>query len=67
MKKYLMPLFLALAPVLSGCEKEPDVNTSLPEIDLGKLMNLTVPMEGGEAVIEYRIVNPVEGGTISAE
>lgn len=62
-----MPLFLALAPVLSGCEKEPDVNTSLPEIDLGKLMNLTVPMEGGEAVIEYRIVNPVEGGTISAE
>lgn len=30
-------------------------------------MNLTVPMEGGEAVIEYRIVNPVEGGTISAE
>ena len=67
MKKYLMPLFLALVPVLSGCEKEPDVNTSLPEIDLGKLMNLTVPMEGGEAVIEYRIVNPVEGGTISAE
>lgn len=67
MKKYLMPLFLALAPVLSGCEKEPDVNTSLPEIDLGKLMNLTVPMEGGEAVIEYRIVNPVEGGTISAK
>ncbi len=67
MKKYLMPLFLALAPVLSCCEKEPDVNTSLPEIDLGKLMNLTVPMEGGEAVIEYRIVNPVEGGTISAE
>lgn len=66
MKKYLMPLFLALVPVLSGCEKEPDVNTSLPEIDLGKLMNLTVPMEGGEAVIEYRIVNPVEGGTISA-
>ena len=66
MKKYLMPLFLALAPVLSGCEKEPDVNTSLPEIDLGKLMNLTVPMEGGETVIEYRIVNPVEGGTISA-
>lgn len=34
MKKYLMPLFLALVPVLSGCEKEPDVNTSLPEIDL---------------------------------
>lgn len=67
MKKYLMPLFLALVPVLSGCEKEPDVNTSLPEIDLGKLMNLTVPMEGGEAVIEYRIVNPVEGGTILAE
>lgn len=67
MKKYLMPLFLVLVPVLSGCEKEPDVNTSLPEIDLGKLMNLTVPMEGGEAVIEYRIVNPVEGGTISAE
>ena len=67
MKKYLMPLFLALVPVLSGCEKEPDVNTSLPEIDLGKLMNLTVPMEGGEAVIEYRIVNHVEGGTISAE
>ena len=67
MKKYLMPLFLALVPVLSGCEKEPDVNTSLPEIDLGKLMNLTVPMEGGEAVIEYRIVNPVEGGTISAK
>ena len=67
MKKYLKPLFLALVPVLSGCEKEPDVNTSLPEIDLGKLMNLTVPMEGGEAVIEYRIVNPVEGGTISAE
>lgn len=67
MKKYLMPLFLALVLVLSGCEKEPDVNTSLPEIDLGKLMNLTVPMEGGEAVIEYRIVNPVEGGTISAE
>lgn len=67
MKKYLMPLFLALVSVLSGCEKEPDVNTSLPEIDLGKLMNLTVPMEGGEAVIEYRIVNPVEGGTISAE
>lgn len=66
MKKYLMPLFLALVPVLSGCKKEPDVNTSLPEIDLGKLMNLTVPMEGGEAVIEYRIVNPVEGGTISA-
>lgn len=30
-------------------------------------MNLTVPMEGGEAVIEYRIVNPVEGGTILAE
>ena len=67
MKKYLLLLFVALVPVLSGCEKEPDVNTSLPEIDLGKLMNLTVPMEGGEAVIEYRIVNPVEGGTISAE
>lgn len=67
MKKYLMLLLVALVPVLSGCEKEPDVNTSLPEIDLGKLMNLTVPMEGGEAVIEYRIVNPVEGGTISAK
>ena len=67
MKKYLLLLLVALVPVLSGCEKEPDVNTSLPEIDLGKLMNLTVPMEGGEAVIEYRIVNPVEGGTISAE
>ena len=67
MKKYLLLLLVALVPVLSGCEKEPDVNTSLPEIDLGKLMNLTVPMEGGETVIEYRIVNPVEGGTISAE
>lgn len=67
MKKYLLLLLVALVPVLSGCEKEPDVNTSLPEIDLGKLMNLTVPMEGGEAVIEYRIVNPVEGGTISAK
>lgn len=67
MKKYLLLLLVALVPVLSGCEKKPDVNTILPEIDLGKLMNLTVPMEGGEAVIEYRIVNPVEGGTISAE
>lgn len=67
MKKYLLLLLVALVPVLSGCEKKPDVNTSLPEIDLGKLMNLTVPMEGGEAVIEYRIVNPVEGGTILAE
>lgn len=67
MKKYLLLLLVALVPVLSGCEKKPDVNTILPEIDLGKLMNLTVPMEGGEAVIEYRIVNPVEGGTISAK
>lgn len=67
MKKYLLLLLVALVPVLSGCEKKPDVNTILPEIDLGKLVNLPVPMEGGETVVEYRIENPVEGGTISAE
>ena len=67
MKKYLLLLLVALVPVLSGCEKKPDVNTILPEIDLGKLVNLPVPMEGGETVVEYRIENPVEGGTVLAE
>lgn len=67
MKKYLLLLLVALVPVLSGCEKKPDVNTILPEIDLGKLVNLPVPMEGGETVVEYRIENPVEGGTVLAK
>lgn len=39
-----------------------------PVIELIELSgnNMTVPAEGGQAVIKYKIVNPVEGGMMSA-
>lgn len=51
---------------LVGCERDSGVD-GLPVIDLGGMVNLSVPLEGGQAVIEYEIVNPVEGGEIFAE
>lgn len=74
-KTYLFFAILVSAILLTaGCNKpeqgdEPGPQPGdAPVIELIELSgnNMTVPAEGGQAVIKYKIVNPVEGGMMSA-
>ena len=69
MKKSLFFVICTAALVFTACQK-PDtkepVNPDAPSITLGLQGNLQVPLEGGLAEIPYEIVNPVDGGKISA-
>ena len=69
MKKSLFFIICSAALVFTACQK-PDtkdpVNPDAPSITLGIQGNLQVPLEGGLAEIPYEIVNPVDGGKISA-
>lgn len=63
-------LFCASA-LLVACSKpereKPDVpDEDTPQIVIDVQGNLNVPLEGGRVTIPYHIVNPVEGGTLSA-
>lgn len=68
MKKFL--LFTAMSAVLlTGCNKPQNENPPAdgPQIELGNQANLVIPTEGGTISVTYEIINPVEGGQISAE
>lgn len=63
-------LFCASA-LLVACSKpereKPDVpDEDTPQIVIDVQGNLNVPLEGGRVTIPYHIVNPVEGGILSA-
>ena len=68
-KAFFVLSVCSAALVFTACQK-PDtkepVNPDAPSITLGIQGNLQVPLEGGLAEIPYEIVNPVDGGKISA-
>lgn len=67
----VVSLFCASA-LFIACNKpesekpEPEPEENIPQIEISIYGNISMPLEGGEVVIPYTIVNPVEGGELSA-
>lgn len=63
--------FIILSTILlTGCEQPKNEElppTEEPKVELTVQNNLEMPAEGGSFTITYSIVNPVDGGIISAE
>lgn len=68
MKRFFYLIALS-AILVSGCKKPDSGETpgNAPQIELGTQNNLVVEAEGGTVNLAYEIVNPVDGGQISAE
>ncbi len=58
------------AALLTGCKNDDsgttEQPTDAPEIEVGAQTPQTIPAEGGTVTLAYEIVNPVQGGLLSA-
>lgn len=68
MKKSLLTIIpvLFLAFCLTGCKPD-DPQTAPPALSPETEEPLSIPAEGGECSIAYKLENPVEGGSVTAD